>query len=193
MYVVIAPIPEDLAAAVQPYRERYDPLAGALPPHITILNPFEFSDPPQILYNHLVEIGETYAPIKVSVAGWDIYRYIDYQLRLPIIAGRAELTALRDDLLTGPLSYCPGQDKDYWPHLFLGKFNDEAQVAQVRKDLDRFEAQFIFRVTHLELWQWYKPDHPWEIRKRFGLEATLSSAHRSERKRRAHNHDTPGI
>jgi 2'-5' RNA ligase len=183
MYIVIAPIPEDLAAAVQPYRHKYDPLVDVLPPHITILNPFEFSDPPETLYDHLDEVGDTHAPIKASIAGWDIYHRIDYQLRLPLMAGREELVGLREDLLTGPLKYCPGQDRDYWPHINLGQFTDEVEVASVKETMAGFEPQFIFRITYLELLQWDKPGYPWKLAKRFGLEATLSGSRRKKEAR----------
>jgi 2'-5' RNA ligase len=183
MYIVIAPIPEDLTAAVQPYRQRYDPLVKALPAHITVLNPFEFSGSPEILYKHLTEIGENHAPIKTSIAGWDIYHQIDYQLRLPVIAGRVEFTELREDLLTGPLKYCPGQDKDYWPHIHLGQFTTEVEVIELKKVMSGFEPQFIFRVTHLELLRWDKPGYPWMLEKRFGLEATLMGAGRKKEPR----------
>jgi 2'-5' RNA ligase len=181
MYIVIAPIPEDLAAVAQAYRQKYDPLASALPPHLTVLNPFEFSESAETLYSHLEEIGEIYPPIKVSVAGWDIYHQIDYQLRLPLMAGRSEFVNLREDLLTGPLQYCPGQDKDYWPHIKLGQFAEPAEVEHVKKELTGFEPQFIFRVAQLELYQWDKPDHPWKMQKRFGLVATLLGRRKREK------------
>lgn len=38
------------------------------------LNSFEFSHPPEFLYNHLVEIGQSHALIKVAVVGRDAYR-----------------------------------------------------------------------------------------------------------------------
>ncbi|HRV90924.1 MAG TPA: 2'-5' RNA ligase family protein [Anaerolineae bacterium] len=179
MYTLIAPVPIALATALNPYRQKYDPLASVLPPHISILSPFEFSDPPELLYNHFHNVGETFAPIKVSIAGWDTYRHIDYQIRLPALAGRDILVELRENLLTGPLKYCPGQDKDYSPHIILGKFTEQADLEKARQDLQGFEPQFIFRVTHLELRRWEKPGDPWKLRKKITLEATLAGARRT--------------
>jgi 2'-5' RNA ligase len=184
MYIVAAPISEKLAITIQPYREQYDPLARVIPPHIALLSPFEFSEPFEILYEHLRDVGQAHAPIKASVAGWDIYHYIDYQLRLPIISGQAEFIALREHLLTGPLEYCPGQDKDYSPHIRLGQLMAEAEVAGAKSALAGFEPQFIFRVTHLELLRWHQQGQPWKLEKRFGLEATLSGSRRKNREQR---------
>lgn len=178
MFTLIAPVPLALATAINPLRQKYDPLANALPPHISILSPFEFSDLPQILYNHLRDVGETFAPIKVSITGWDSYRHIDYQLRLPVLAGKEELIDLHENLLTGALKYCPGQDKDYSPHIILGKFAHQAEQEKAKQDLQGFEPHFIFRVTHLELLRWEQIGHPWKLQNQFRLEATLARARR---------------
>ncbi|MCB0193057.1 MAG: 2'-5' RNA ligase family protein [Anaerolineae bacterium] len=178
MFTLIAPVPLALATAVNYYRQKYDPLVTALPPHISILSPFEFSDPPEILYNHLRDVGEMFAPIKVSITGWDSYRHIDYQIRLPVLAGKEVIIDLHENVLTGPLRYCPGQDKDYSPHIAIGKFAEQAEQEKAKRDLQGFEPHFIFRVTHLELLRWEQTGRPWKLQRRFGLEATLTRARR---------------
>lgn len=178
MFTLIAPVPLPLATAITPYRQKYDPLANTFPPHISILSPFEFPDPPEIIYNHLRDVGQTFAPIKVSVTGWDTYSHIDYQIRLPVLAGREALIDLHENVLTGPLQYCPGQDKDYSPHIILGKFTEHADQEKAKQDLQGFEPHFIFRVTHLELLRWEQTGHPWKLQNQFQLEATLAGTRR---------------
>ena len=71
MYTVIAPIPDDLANAIRPYRQIYDAGFSLIPPHISLLKPFQLPGLSDNLYDHLSEIGETHAPIKVSLVGWE--------------------------------------------------------------------------------------------------------------------------
>lgn len=184
MYMVNAPVPADLATAIEPYRQRYDPLAVVIAPHITVLKSFAFPGSSEELDRHLDEIGETHAPIKVSIVGWDAYKQQrNYQVRLPIIAGRLEFMTLRNDLLAGPLSYLSKQQGgDYWPHITFGSFSDQAELERVKKALKGFEPQFIFRVTNLELFRQDKPTSLWQMEKRFALEATVLGSRRRKRK-----------
>jgi hypothetical protein len=150
-----------------------------IPAHITVVEPFYYSHSLEELHDHLDEVGEIHAPIKVSLVGWDLDEDT-LQLRLPLIAGQSEFTALRQDLLTGPLSPMAQTDRDYWPQIVFGQFSDPATLEEARAALGDFKPQFVFRVTHLELLQRDEIGHHWQIQKRFGLEATLSS--RSQRK-----------
>src|SRR5262245_14931797 len=101
MFIILAPVPENLAKALEPYRSKYDPMAKVIFPHITIVKPFRYSGSVEKLHEHLHEVGESHAPIKVSLAGWDAYDQVPYQVCLPLIAGQQEFVALHSHLLTG--------------------------------------------------------------------------------------------
>lgn len=180
MYTIVAPVPENLATALTPYRQKYDPLAEFIPPHITILRPFDFSRSTRELHDHLQNVGEHQAPIKVSLAGWDVYRQRRYLLCLPVIAGQSEFTSLRENILTGPLSPLVKQDSSYRPHIVFGRLASQSDVDSVKKTLKTFEPQFVFRVTHMDLLQRNTLDEPWQLEKRFGLKATVSSLSRKQ-------------
>jgi hypothetical protein len=187
MYRVIAAIPDDLANAIQPYRQKYDMGFSLMPPHISLLRPFQLSGPADELYDHLSEIGETHAPIKVSLVGWDIHpNDKGYELRLPIIAGKSEFTALRNHLLTGLLQPLVPTTEDYWPHINFGQLSTESEMQRAKQHLKSFEPQYIFRVTYLELWQSTDQFQPWQLNKRFSLEATMAS-----RRRRSNSPNPP--
>jgi 2'-5' RNA ligase len=164
-----------LITAIEPYRQKFDPLADAIPPHITVIAPFEFIQPPELLSDHIRDVSDTYAPIKVSLAGWDTSRQEDYQLRLPLITGRSEFVELHNELLTGPLSQAVQADTDYWPHVIFGRFSEDAELEQAKKSLIDFEPQFIFRVAGLELWQQPSAAATWILQRGFGLNATVLS------------------
>ena len=182
MYMIVAPVPEDLATMVQPYRIKYDTMANYIAPHIAVVAPFQFSNSTEELVDHLKDVGETHAPIKISLVGWDIDQQPNYfQLRLPIIAGRVEFTALRNHLLSGPLNYLAESQKSYWPHIPMGELQTETEVEQAKQFLKSFEPQYIFRVTYLQIFQQLDPSQPWKLKKKFGLNATVSSSRRRSR------------
>jgi hypothetical protein len=180
-YRVTVPIPSELGTAIEPYRQQYDTRSDQIPPHIGVVSPFNCDTTPEPIVNHLKEIGETYAPIKVSMVGWDIRpRAKGYDLRLPIIAGREQLIALRNDLLSDILQpLAPtGDQEEYWPAVHFGKVFGEQAAHQARKNLKQFEPQFMFRITYLELWHTQAISSDWELHKKIGLEATLVSRRR---------------
>lgn len=174
MYTIVASIPENLATALTPYREKYDPLTKLIPPNITILKPFDISQPVEEIYQHLQDVGEHQAPIKVSLAGWDVYQEKRPYLTLPLIAGQAEFISLHEHVLTGPLSPLAKQGADYRPHIVFGRLSDPSMVDHVKKTL-KFEPQFVFRITYMELFHRQNLDAPWQIDKRFGLKGTVAS------------------
>jgi hypothetical protein len=181
MYIMTAPIPEELAAALRPYRQKYDAHAALTPPHISLVPPFVFSGDAETLSTHLHEIGESHAPIKVSVVGWDVHLYQGgFQLRLPLIGGKKEFAALREHILAGPLAYLAQPNRMYWPHIEFGQVSTEVEAAQAKEQLTRFEPKFVFRTTYFELLQRDSESVPWQIHNKFALEATVASSRRRQ-------------
>ena len=132
MYTIIISLPENLLTTVDPYRQKYDPLAKVIPSHIPLIDPFQFTQPIETLDDHLTEVGEFHAPIKVFLAGWDSYEGKDYQLHLPMTAGRSELITLHYDLLAGPLNYLAAKIRDYWPRVVFGRFSDKSDYEAAK-------------------------------------------------------------
>jgi hypothetical protein len=180
MYTIVAPVPANLAKVLEPHRQKYDPAARLTPPHILILEPFQFAAAPEQLYAHLSEICETHAPIKVFLVGWHVQEGKDYQLHLPMTAGQAELTSLRNDLLTGPLSALASSEKTYQPQVLFGRLTDQANLELAKQDLKGFEPLFNFRVSRLELWRRDEVGQPWQVEMKFALKATLTGRHKRE-------------
>ncbi len=180
MYTIVALLPQNLVTALEPHRRKYDPQAHIIPPHITVVEPFKFSGSIEPLYNHLEEIGETHAPIRVSLVGWDAYTQSDYQLHLPLVTGRLEFSALREDLMTGPLQHLADTNESYWPHITLGRFASVDDLDRAKRALKSFEAQFTFGVTSLELLYRRRSIQPWQTQQRVGLEGTVMSMPRKK-------------
>jgi len=174
MYTIIVSLPENLLTTVEPYRQKYDPLANVIPSHIPLIDPFQFAHPLEKLYDHLTEVSELHAPIKVFLAGWDSYEGKDYQLHLPMTAGRSELITLHYDLLAGPLNYLAAKIQDYWPRVVFGRFSDKSEYEAAKKSLARFSPKLVVRVKHIALLQRDEMGQPWQVVKQFGLKATMA-------------------
>lgn len=182
MYTVIAPVPGNVATAIAPYREKYDPLVRVISPHISVIDPFQFAGSSEKLHQHLTTVGEESAPIKIFLAGWDVYETEAYQqIHLPMTAGRPELTTLHNNLLTGPLRNLAEVSKGYWPCVVLGRFSKRSDLEIAKKALEGFQPQFVFRVKHLELLRRDEVGQPWNLEKRIGLKATLAGRSRRQR------------
>lgn len=181
MYLLTAPIPDDLAVALQPYRQLYDTQVDIIPPHISVVPPFVFTGEAEALFEHLNEIGQAHAPIKVSVIGWDVHPYQGgFQLRLPLIGGKSEVSSLRQHVLTGPLAYLAQPNRIIWPHIEFGQVATEADANQAKEVLRQFEPKFVFRVMHMELLVRDAEAAPWQLHKKFALEATVAGSRRRQ-------------
>lgn len=178
MQTIVVPLPENLITAIEPYRQRFDPMAGKISPNLTLVKSFSFSGSTAALYDHLSEVGENQAPIKISLAGWDVYTHKLDWVSLPLIAGQRQVVALRQHILTGPLSPLVRPNEVYRPHIIIGRFATSEALDKARKILKGFEPQFTFRVTSLELLQRDTNNEAWRLEKRFGLEATVTSKQR---------------
>ena len=181
MYTIIISLPENLLTTVEPYRQKYDPLAKVIPPHIPLVDPFQFVQPIEMLYDHLIEVSEFHAPIKVFLAGWDSYEGKDYQLHLPMTAGRSELIDLHYDLLAGPLNYLAPKIQDYWPRVVFGRFSDKADYEAAKKSLAEFAPKFVVRVKDMALLQRDEMGQPWQVVKQFTFKATMAGRARHKK------------
>jgi hypothetical protein len=180
MYTVVAPVPHPLITALTPYRQQFDPQANLAPPHISILEPFQFTANPEPLLMHLSGVSEDYAPIRVFLAGWDICQAKAYQLHLPLMAGQAELLSLRRDLLSGVLSMLGSQHRTYQPGVLFGHVTEENKLVIAKQTLKNFEPFFNFRVGHMELWQREETNLPWNLVMKFSLKGTVVSTKRQK-------------
>ena len=159
---------------IGPYRQRFDPLVRLIPPHLEVLAPFEFPGEVEALLQHLADICEAHAPIKVTLISWDVLGNLPYLLRLPVMAGRLELMALYTHLLTGPLSHLADQGGGYEPHLVFGYLVSEKKLDEARAALKQFEPKFTFRADRLELWQQVEVGQVWQVRGQVGLKGTVA-------------------
>jgi len=119
--IVIFPENADLGE-VERLRQRFDPLASAIPAHITLVFPFELELSTDELRTHVQHtIGECRAfPVRLTT----ITGHEDEYLFLGVAAGRDRIVDLHDRLYTGPLAPHLSHAHTYAPHMTVGRLPD---------------------------------------------------------------------
>jgi 2'-5' RNA ligase len=131
-HVIVAPVDEP-AAWIDDVRRRHDPIAAAVPPHFTLVYPFEASLPPGALRAHMVHALAGFSPLDVALAG--VSGADGEYLRYDIKQGNDTLIALHDRLYSGPLASYLDITRSYQPHMTIGRIADAAAWRRVLDEL----------------------------------------------------------
>lgn len=121
-------IPEfENGGAIDNIRNKYDPLADHVRPHITLVFPFESEIPTDDLRKHISANISGIAPFELVLSG---ISPVESYLFLNIVKGGNEIVELHKRLYTGILeNYFPEwlKEKAFLPHMTVGNFdNDDA-------------------------------------------------------------------
>ena len=105
---VTLPVPEPWAARIRLVRsDAGDPLALAVPPHITLLPPTAVpTDRLDSIKEHLAAVARAHAPIDLRLSGASTFLPISAVAYLKVIVGGDALRSLQQDIrdASGPLS-----------------------------------------------------------------------------------------
>jgi 2'-5' RNA ligase len=134
-------------ASIEPIQLRFDPLAGKLPPHITLVFPFESDVTAQELRKHVGLAAEGVAPFALTLGGiTDSEREYIF---LSVSRGLDSILKLHERLCSGPLESHRSTAHTYVPHVTLGRLGSDAafeaalaSVAQVDARIET-EAQSL--------------------------------------------------
>jgi len=136
-------VPEPYGSALQHARARVgDPLAGEIPPHITLLGP-TVVEPAELadVSAHLARISTTTRPFVLRLHGTGTFRPISPVVFVQVVEGNAECERLEAVIRSGPLA----QEArfDYHPHVTIAHEVPEAALDRAYGDLAEFEARFV--------------------------------------------------
>lgn len=120
-YVVAFPriADEDAWQDVVSVRERFDPLALLVPPHLTLVFPFEDTLSDAALEVHVRGVLRGFHRFAVTFR--DITAHENEYLFLNVKRGNDTLVALHDALYTGPLARHLLRAHTYVPHVTVGR------------------------------------------------------------------------
>jgi len=116
------------------YRERFDPLAKKIAPHVTLVFPFEAADlESDALAHYAAEriqgIGAFELEAALPAVVEEGYVYLRIQ------SGGSQLRRMHERLYAGELRSFLRTDVDYEPHITIGRYADEAAAFEARKAL----------------------------------------------------------
>ena len=129
-------------ASIEPIRQRFDPLAGLLPSHITLVFPFESDLTTQDLRKHMELAVEGVAPFALTLDG--ITGSEREYLFLMVRRGNESIVEMHERLYSGPLQAHRLLIHTYVPHVTVGRLGSaaafEAALASVAQLDTRIET-----------------------------------------------------
>lgn len=136
-------VPQPFGRLLQEARADFgDPLAGDIPPHVTLLGP-TVVEPGDLapVREHLTKVGRAHAPYLVHLRGTGTFRPVSPVVFVQVVEGIAECEVLERAVRSGPLE----QDLrfNYHPHVTVAHEVTEPDLDRAFTDLATFEARFL--------------------------------------------------
>ncbi|MDO8148188.1 2'-5' RNA ligase family protein [Isoptericola sp. b515] len=162
-------VPEPYASQLQDARSRFeDPLAQAIPPHITVVGPtvVDRADMPTV-GEHLRKVADEMPPFRVHLRGTGTFRPVSPVVFMTLAEGIAECELLEQQTRSGVLA----QELrfNYHPHVTIAHEVPEPALDRAFDEMAGYEA--VFEVT--EIWQYehgddgvWRPQRPFTLRGR---------------------------
>ena len=129
---------------IQEIRNKYDPLANLVAPHITIAFPFSDNMSNEELIRKLSKLLEDFKPFTVVFRGISLSK--DNYIFLNCIYGNRKITQLHDKLYEHMLLSHLKDSTKYIPHITLGKANSIQNI-----DLSDCEFKTVVDEVAIEL------------------------------------------
>ena len=132
-------------ASIEPIRQRFDPLAGFLPSHITLVFPFESDLTTQNLRKHIEVAVEGVAPFALTLDG--ITGSEREYLFLVVTRGNESIVEMHERLYSGPLQVHLSLTHTYVPHVTVGRLGSAAAFEAALTSVAQLDTR-IETVAH---------------------------------------------
>ncbi|AEG43740.1 2'-5' RNA ligase family protein [Isoptericola variabilis] len=159
-------VPEPFATELQDARARFgDPLARAIPPHITVVGPTVVDESVlPAVGEHLEKVVGDVPAFRVHLRGTGTFRPVSPVVFVAVVEGIAECEILEQAVRTGVL------DQDlrfsYHPHVTVAHEVPDAALDRAFDELAGYEAEF--NVDAVWLYE-HGDDGVWRPQRRFPL------------------------
>lgn len=161
---VVVDIPEPFREFLRSSRADFgDPLATAIPPHVTLLPPTDVA--PGIgreINDHLAAVTAVTAPFRITLDGTDSFRPISPVVFVKVAEGGEQCSELQRRVRSGPLTR--NLQFEYHPHVTVAHHLTDDALDHAQKTLADYRAEF--GVTALGLYE-HGRDGVWRLRRRF--------------------------
>jgi 2'-5' RNA ligase len=172
---VALPIPDPFGQELQAWRRSFgDPMADAIPTHITLLPPTEIeSADREAMEKHLAEASQLHPPFVVHLRGTATFRPVSPVVFVALARGISDCETLAKIVRTGPV---PVELRfPYHPHVTVAQQLPDEAMDYAFAALADYEADFL--VESFGLYE-HGSDGVWRRRRDFRL-ASNGSAPRS--------------
>jgi 2'-5' RNA ligase len=136
---------------IQNLRKKYDPLYPYIPPHITLVHPFQSSLRSKELINHVMNCLQHTNPFEIRLSS--VSGAADHYLFLNVKKGNDFIIQLRDHLYSGILEKYLLRDNSYMPHLTVGNLTTDEDFQNALDETVNFKADFIATVNKIAIEQ----------------------------------------
>ncbi|MGL4743138.1 MAG: 2'-5' RNA ligase family protein [Dermatophilaceae bacterium] len=165
---VAVTIPEPWGSELQRARKQFgDPVADAIPPHVTLLPPTSLEpDALQAFNRHLESVAGSMPAFDVVLAGTGTFRPVSPVVFVQVSRGISHCEQLEKEVRSGPVER--HLDFPYHPHVTVAHHLDDDALDRAFEQLAGFRCQFP--VTGVELYQ-HDTDGVWRVVTSFPLAA----------------------
>lgn len=132
-------------------REKYDPLAKLVRPHITIVFPFDIEISNDDL-SHILDIRlDGIEPFEIELQGFSKCedRFGNY-LFLNVIKGADHITNIHDALYNNEFNICDS-GLQYIPHITVGKTSDVEELNKAYEDIKDNRCRFVSVINKISV------------------------------------------
>ncbi|PWK14375.1 2'-5' RNA ligase family protein [Tumebacillus permanentifrigoris] len=128
-------------------RQKFDPLAGLIPFHLTLVYPFESTMTAEELQAHCMEALRGCQPFPLTLQG--ITGTPEWYLFLNVKQGNDGIIDLHDRLYSGPLRRFLYRKVTYIPHLTVGRLHNAEAFEAALDATQAFEHTFTCQVEEI--------------------------------------------
>jgi 2'-5' RNA ligase len=161
-------IPEPYGTELREARARFDdPLANAIPPHLTLLGPTVVSVEDVVaVTDHLAAVGRGHTSFYVHLRGAGTFRPVSDVVFVQVVEGISECERLERSVRSGPLEQ--RLRFNYHPHVTVAHDVPNESLDRAFNELADFEARF--KVGSLQVFE-HGDDGVWRPVRDFPLTA----------------------
>lgn len=159
-------IPEPWGSELQRLRAEFgDPMAHAIPTHVTVLPPTQVEDAllPTI-DAHLREIAERETPFEVRLRGTATFRPVSPVVFIQLARGISDCERVERQVRSGPLR----RDISFHYHPHVTVAHDVSEVALDRASEELADYDVSFQVRAVSLYE-HGPDRMWRPQRDYAL------------------------
>ncbi|MFW8052115.1 2'-5' RNA ligase family protein [Vagococcus fluvialis] len=119
---------------IESIRKKYDPLYNKVPPHITLVFPFETNIENNIIIKHIESSLKHFQIVHFSLDGFSYFKngYVFWN----VIEGRDALVKMNKQLYSGILAPFKRTTIQYNPHITIANCSASTQLHQIKNDLE---------------------------------------------------------